>query len=68
MDHCRCGSSVRWCARADALFDVTGMHVLAAVHENDQLVFDGGVRPRRRRLPDVWGGRGRSWSAGAPGA
>ena len=23
-----CGSGARWCARADAIFDVVGMHVL----------------------------------------
>ncbi len=28
MDHFTCGSGVRWCARADAMFDVAGMHVL----------------------------------------
>jgi len=38
MDHCRCGPGVRWCARADALFDVTGMHVLTVVREPDRLV------------------------------
>ena len=25
MNHCMCGSGVRWCARADAMFDVPGM-------------------------------------------
>lgn len=28
MDHDRCGSGVRWCARADAVFNSDGMHVL----------------------------------------
>lgn len=28
MDHDRCGPGVRWCARADAMFNVDGMHVL----------------------------------------
>jgi len=38
MDHCRCGPGVRWCARADALFDVAGMHVLDVVREPERLV------------------------------
>jgi transposase len=34
-----CGSGARWCARADAMFDVPRMHVLAvAVDEKDRLV------------------------------
>jgi transposase len=28
MDHCTCGSRAPWCARADALFNASGMHVL----------------------------------------
>lgn len=28
MPHSMCGSGARWCARADAIFDVVGMHVL----------------------------------------
>src|SRR5215208_2041585 len=28
MDHPMCGSGARWCARADAIFDVPEMHVL----------------------------------------
>ena len=28
MDHLTCGSGARWCARADAIFDVPDMHVL----------------------------------------
>jgi hypothetical protein len=28
VDHCRCGSDARWCARADALFKADGVHVL----------------------------------------
>jgi ribosomal protein S27AE len=30
-----CGSAARWCARADAIFDVPGMHVLD-VNEDDR--------------------------------
>ena len=34
-----CGSGARWCARADAMFDIPQMHVLAvAVDEKDRLV------------------------------
>ena len=33
MAHCTCGSGVRWCARADALFDVDGMHVLEVARD-----------------------------------
>ena len=28
MDHSMCGSGARWCARADAMFDVPDLHVL----------------------------------------
>ena len=28
MPHFMCGSGARWCARADAIFDVPGMHLL----------------------------------------
>jgi transposase len=39
MDHDTCGSGARWCARADAMFDVPRMHVLAvAVDAKDRLV------------------------------
>src|SRR5215217_5248094 len=39
MDHPMCGSGARWCARADAMFDVPRMHVLAVmVDEKDRLV------------------------------
>ena len=38
MDDCTCGEGVRWCARADALFDVAGMHVLGAAHDGARLV------------------------------
>ena len=34
MAHCTCGSSARWCARADALFDVPGMHVLEVARDD----------------------------------
>ena len=39
MDHDTCGSGARWCAQADAMFDVPRMHVLAvAVDAKDRLV------------------------------
>ena len=28
MNHCTCGSSASWCARADALFNLPDVHVL----------------------------------------
>jgi transposase len=31
-----CGSGARWCARADAIFDVSGMHVLDVEHDDQQ--------------------------------
>ena len=31
-----CGSGVRWCARADAMFDVPGMHVLEVEVDDQQ--------------------------------
>jgi hypothetical protein len=30
VTHCMCGPGKRWCARADAIFAVAGMHVLDA--------------------------------------
>ena len=39
MDHLTCGSGARWCARADAMFDVPGMHVVdVTVDEHARLV------------------------------
>ena len=38
MTHSRCGSGARWCARADAIFDVSGLHVLDVGVEEDRLV------------------------------
>ena len=39
MDHPTCGPGVRWCARADRMFAVPGMHVLdVAVDEHGRLV------------------------------
>jgi transposase len=35
VTHSMCGSGARWCARADAIFDVPGMHVLDVI-ENDR--------------------------------
>jgi transposase len=35
VTHSMCGSGARWCARADAIFDVPGMHVLD-VNEDDR--------------------------------
>lgn len=70
MDHCRCGSGVCWCARADALFDVPGMHVLEVQREPDRLVLtvesDAEVagcpsrRGRRRAQPASPRGRRRA--------
>jgi hypothetical protein len=31
-----CGSGARWCARADAMFDVPGMHVLEVEVDDQQ--------------------------------
>ena len=35
MTHSRCGADARWCARADAIFDVAGMHVLDVEDDRD---------------------------------
>jgi predicted deacylase len=35
VDGCTCGPGVRWCARADALFDVPGLHVLDVARDED---------------------------------
>jgi hypothetical protein len=31
-----CGSGVRWCARADAILDVPGMHILSVEIDDEQ--------------------------------
>ena len=36
MPHSMCGSGARWCARADAIFDVPGMHVLDVEVDDQQ--------------------------------
>ena len=60
MPHSMCGSGARWCARADAMFDVPDMHVLdVEIDERQAAGADGGVRPARARLPIVRGARGR---------
>ena len=33
MHDCTCGSGARWCARADAMLDVTDLHVLDATRD-----------------------------------
>src|SRR4051794_11062046 len=39
MDHPTCGPGARWCARADKMFAVPGMHVLdVGVEDHDRLV------------------------------
>lgn len=39
MDHPMCGPGVRWCARADMMFAVPGMHVLdVTVDDRGRLV------------------------------
>jgi transposase len=39
VSHSMCGSGARWCARADAIFDVPGMHVLdVEVDDRQRLV------------------------------
>ena len=35
MTHSMCGSGARWCARADAIFDVPGMHVVDVEDDRD---------------------------------
>jgi transposase len=38
VDDCTCDAGVRWCARADAMFDVAGMHVLGVTRDGARLV------------------------------
>ena len=38
MDHDRCGSGARWCARADAMFNADGMHVIGVQRGHRKLV------------------------------
>src|SRR3954452_44421 len=39
MEHCTCGSTVPWCARADALFNLPDVHVVnVARDERDRLI------------------------------
>jgi transposase len=51
MDHCRCGPGARWCARADALFDVAGMHVFGVDREPGRLVVSVETDPDRAGCP-----------------
>jgi hypothetical protein len=45
-----CGSGARWCARADAIFDVVGMHVLdVEVDDLQRLVLTVECRASWRR-------------------
>jgi transposase len=36
VPHSMCGSGARWCARADAIFDVPNMHVLEVEVDSQQ--------------------------------
>jgi transposase len=39
MEHCTCGSTAPWCARADALFNLPDVHVLDVARDaRDRLV------------------------------
>ena len=38
MTDCTCGSGVRWCARADEIFGVDGVHVVAVSRREDGLL------------------------------
>ena len=38
MSDCRSGPSALWCARADALFNVPGLHVLEVDHDDGRVV------------------------------
>ena len=47
MPHSMCGSGARWCARADAIFDVPNMHVLDVEVDSQQrlvLTIESGQR------------------------
>jgi hypothetical protein len=58
MAHCTCGSSARWCARADALLDVPRMHVLEVARDDrGRSAADGEDRPGCDGLPVVRGCR-----------
>ena len=60
MPHFMCGSGARWCARADAIFDVPGMHVLdVEVDDRQRLVLTVESGQLERGLPFVRGARGR---------
>jgi hypothetical protein len=69
LPHSMCGSGARWCARADAIFDVPDMHVLDVEKDRRRAA----ARAHRRvgsaggGLSVLWGGRGRPWpSSPAP--
>ena len=38
MSDCRCGPGALWCARADGLFNVHGLHVLEVDHDDGRVV------------------------------
>jgi transposase len=38
VSDCRCGAGARWCARADALFQIADMHVLDVARDGERLV------------------------------
>ena len=63
MDDCTCGEGVRWCARADALFDVPGLHVLDVARDEDgRLVLTVETEQQIAGCPGcgvIAGGRGR---------
>ena len=59
MDHDRCGSGARWCARADAMFNSDGMHVLDVQQGHRKLVITVESEVRYDRLSVVRGCAGR---------
>src|SRR4029453_10884884 len=69
VTHCMCGPGTRWCARADAMFDVPGMHVIEVqVDDQQRLVLTGGSYWVEHGCPGGGGGGGVVWQelGGAP--
>jgi hypothetical protein len=65
MPHSMCGSGARWCARADAIFDVPDMHVLdAQIDDQQRLVLTIESGQLEAACPRWGGARGRPWPSG----
>ena len=57
-----CASGARWCARADAIFDVPDMHVIdVEIDDQQRLLLTIESGQTGGRLPGLWLVGGRPW-------